>query len=160
MSKKISAKTTRNLISATTIAPSQKAKMERIEGISTPTITCTAREDFVKNGVSVHAGEKFLLVQSKNFPGWYYVVAWAQAGIGDCSCSKPHTCEHRRVACTYTQTRHAVPVQKVLKGQEQQAAEEEMLAGMARTVERIKQKTLSRIVRTESQWEQEEIHAA
>jgi hypothetical protein len=96
------------------MAPSQRAKMVRIEGITAPVFTSTVREDFVKGGLSFMVGEdRIIFVQSARFTGWYYLVRWSTDGIDYCTCGKPNGCVHTRAACVFTATYRA-PVRPVV----------------------------------------------
>ncbi len=143
---------------ARTMAPSQKAKMEKIEGITSQIIVCTAREDISKNGVQVHAGEKFLLVQSDRFVGWYYLVSWTDTGIGDCTCGKPFVCEHTIAACDYTRNYRAIaPVVVMVTPEEVQQHAEELLDGMKMSVEEIKRRIIEG-TRKQAEEQEEVLH--
>lgn len=130
MTQRISDRSAIALNRARSMAPSQKAKMVQVSGITAQVFPSTSRVDFLKNGVVVHAGERFLCVESARFTGWFYIVQWTD-GIGSCSCGKPNGCDHTRAACAFTAHRHESDVQRA------QSAESEMLAGLKSIADRL-----------------------
>lgn len=159
--RKFSAATVATLNAQRGMAPSQRAKMVRIEGITTQVFPSTARVDFRKNTVSVKAGERFMCVQSARFAGWFYIVRWTDAGIDGCSCGKPNGCVHTRAACAFTAQRHGEQEVRV------ERATEEMLAGMKGIADRMRTGLAAPYIRQEidqdaqlTQWTAEELEVA
>ncbi len=131
MTQRISDSSAIGLNRARTMAPSQQRKMVKM-GITSAVFPSTVRKDFTKNGLQFMATEdRIIFVQSKKFPGWFYLVRWTRDGIDECTCGKPHGCEHTRAACAFTAQRHESDVQR------EQTEETEMLTGMASVADRL-----------------------